>query len=89
MVCFLLFLFNKKNEMKATQKIIAGIGLVTVVGLIVYLVRRQKTKRINKQTAELMKEQVAEQGYETAHDILFPKKNKRERKVKYGPEFPS
>ncbi|MDP9230646.1 MAG: hypothetical protein M3O67_08245 [Bacteroidota bacterium] len=67
--------------MKATKKIIAGIGLVSVGGLIIYLVRRHKTNR--------MLEQIAEHGYETAHDILFPKKNKRGRKNQYGPVLPS
>jgi len=71
--------------MKATKKIIAGIGLVTAAGLIIYLIRRDKTNRRHEQVTR----RVAEQGYETAHDILFPKKNKRKQKYKYGPELPS
>jgi hypothetical protein len=67
--------------MKATKKIIAGIGLVAAVGLIIYLVHRRKTNR--------MDEKVAEHGYETASDILFPGKNKGGRKNKYGPVLPS
>ena len=63
----------------ATKKIIAGIGLVTLAGVVLYLRRRQKKNIINNLKAE----QVAEHGYETAHDILFPKKNKRLRKYKY------
>ncbi len=66
--------------MKATKKIIAGIGLITATGLIIYLVRRHKTNIMNEQKTK----QVAEHGYETAHDILFPKRNKGIRKNKYN-----
>lgn len=61
-----------------TNKILAGIGLATVVGLVIYLARRHKSNR--------MSEQVAEHGYETAHDILFPAK-RRGRKSPYGRAF--
>lgn len=62
----------------ATKKILVGISFATVVGLIVYMVRsHRKIKR--------MSEEVAEQGYETAQDILFPKRNKRGSKHVYGP----
>jgi hypothetical protein len=67
--------------MTAQKKLFAGIGIATMVGLIVYLVRQYKTYRIH--------EQVAEHGYETAHDILFPQKNKRGNKNQYGPVLPS
>ena len=64
--------------MKTTKKILVGLGFATVVGLIIYMVRQhRKVKR--------MSEEVAEQGYETAQDILFPKKNKSGGKHVYGP----
>ncbi len=66
--------------MKATKKIIAGIGLITVAGVIIYLRLRQRKNIVN----ELKAEQVAEHGYETAHDILFPKRNKRIKKYRYN-----
>ena len=72
--------------MKATKKIITGIGLISAVVLFIYTVRRrQKTNRIrmHAEAARL----VAEHGYETAHDILYPQKNKGIRKYKYGPEL--
>ena len=65
--------------MTATNKrILAGISLIAAAGIIIYLRRRYKENLIN----ELKAEQVSEHGYETAHDILFPKKSKRIRK--YG-----
>jgi hypothetical protein len=66
--------------MKATKKVIAGIGLITVAGIIIYLRLRHKKNIIN----ELKAEQVAEHGYETAHDVLFPKRNKRIKKYRYN-----
>jgi hypothetical protein len=67
--------------MTATNKrILAGIGLIAVAGIIIYLRRRSKENMIN----ELRAEQVSEHGYETAHDILFPKKNKRIRKYRHN-----
>jgi hypothetical protein len=68
--------------MKITNKILIGIGFATGVGLIIYLVRNRR--KINK-----MSQEVAEHGYETAQDILFPRKNKRGRKDIYGPVLPS
>ena len=63
------------------KQIIAGISLLTLAGLVIYLRRRHRINLIN----QLKAEQVSEQGYETAHDILFPQK-KRTRKYRYGRE---
>lgn len=67
--------------MTATQKrVIVGIGLITAAGIIIYLRRRYRKNIIN----ELKAEQVAEHGYETAHDILFPKKSRRIKRYRYN-----
>jgi hypothetical protein len=65
--------------MRAT-KIIAGIGLVSAAALLIYTVRR--VQKINRMRDNASK-RVAEQGYETAHDILFPIKSKRRRIIQY------
>ena len=53
--------------MKKTSKILVGVGLAAIAaGLIIYTVRRQRS---NQRHAR-----VADEGYETAHDILFPAK---------------
>lgn len=71
--------------MNATnKKIIAGISLLALAGFAIYLRNRHRTNIRN----ELKAEQVSEHGYETAHDILFPK-NKIGRRNKYGPVHPS
>ena len=55
------------------KRIIAGISLLALAGIILYVRRRHRANAVN----DLKAEQVAEHGYETAHDILFPKKDRR------------
>jgi hypothetical protein len=61
------------------KKIIAGISLLTLTGVIIYLWRRQRIHSVN----QLKAEQVAEEGYETAHDVLFPKRGRRVKRYRY------
>jgi hypothetical protein len=61
------------------KKIIAGISLLTLTGVIIYLWRRQRTHAVN----QLKAEQVAEEGYETAHDVLFPNRTRRIKRHRY------
>ena len=58
------------------KQILAGISLLGLAGLIIYFSRRHKANLIKHQMAE----QVAEHGYETAHDVLFPKKKRGTKK---------
>jgi hypothetical protein len=64
---------------KNTTKILIGIGIAAAAGFIIYAVRRQQS---NKRHAR-----VADEGYETAHDILYPQKKYKRKKVQYGPGF--
>lgn len=67
--------------MKKTSKILVGVGLAAVTaGLIIYAVRRQRTYQRHAR--------VADEGYETAHDILFPANRHKRKKVHYGPVLP-
>ncbi len=66
--------------MKTSKKIIYGAAAVAFTGLLVYVIRRSNT---NRRIAE-----VAEEGYETAADLLHPKTNKRFKKLHYGPVLP-
>ncbi len=67
--------------MKTSNKILLGVAAIAVAGLVVYAVKRKKTHR--------MLDQIAEEGYETAPDVLFPNKEKRDRKLQYGPVLPA
>ena len=58
--------------MKTSKKLALGISFAAFVGLVVYWVHNSKKNRE-------IREQVADQGYETAEDILFPRKNKRKK----------
>jgi hypothetical protein len=61
------------------KQIIAGISLLTFAGIVIYLTRRHRANVLR----QLKAEQVAEHGYETAHDILFPKQKRRIKKYRY------
>lgn len=66
--------------MKTSTKITGGLAAVVVVGIIIYKVRRRNTRT--------MLQAIAAEGYETAQDILYPKKGKRRGKLHYGPVLP-
>lgn len=66
--------------MKTSTKIIYGAAAIALTGLIVYAVRKGNTER--------RVTEVAEEGYETAADILHPKTNSRFKKLHYGPVLP-
>ncbi|MEP7107983.1 MAG: hypothetical protein ABI760_08370 [Ferruginibacter sp.] len=67
--------------MKLSQKIALGIAVVAAAGIVVYIERRRSnTKRkLN---------QIADEGYETAHDILFPDEEVQGRHLRFGPVIP-
>jgi len=75
----MLFVFYSVKKMNR-KRIIAGISLLALAGIILYVRRRHRANVVD----ELKAEQVAEHGYETAHDILFPKKNKRVKSHRYN-----
>ena len=66
--------------MKTSKKLIFGAAAIAFSSLLVYVTRRANTKR---RIAE-----VADQGYETAADLLHPKTNSRFKKIHYGPVLP-
>jgi hypothetical protein len=66
--------------MKSAIRLALGVAAVAVAGMVIYSIRRENTGR--------MLTQVADEGYETAHDILFPRKSKRGTNLKYGPVIP-
>ena len=66
--------------MKTSKKLIFGAAAIAFTGLLVYVTRRANTKR--------RKAEVADEGYETAADLLHPKTNRRFKKIHYGPVLP-
>jgi hypothetical protein len=66
--------------MKISTKTMLGIAAITAIGIALVL-GTKKSKKINL-------DQIADEGYETAHDILYPKQFGREKKLQYGPVLP-
>lgn len=66
--------------MKKSDKILTVVAIGILAGLAVYAARRYRERsRLN---------QVADEGYETAHDVLFPDRDRIGRKLHYGPVIP-
>ncbi len=63
--------------MKTRNKVLLGLAAAAIVGIVVYAIRKKNTKKMLKQ--------ISDEGYETAHDVLFPNKNKRDPRLQYGP----
>jgi hypothetical protein len=62
-------IFQRLNSMK-TKKILFGAGITLTVLLLIQIIKRKKAgKKLEKRLYV-----VAEEGYETAEDILFPRK---------------
>ena len=66
--------------MKKSDKILVAVAVGILAGLAVYAARRYKERS--------MLNQVADEGYETAHDILFPNREQIGRNLRYGPVLP-
>ncbi len=67
--------------MKTRNKIILATAIIAFTGLLVHVTSRHKK-------AKRMLTEIADEGYETAPDVLFPDKQKRSRNLKYGPVLP-
>lgn len=74
------FIFTKINTMKNTSKITLALAAVGTAALVIYVARCVNAKRM------LVK--VADEGYETAHDILYPGKGNRGKELRFGPIIP-
>lgn len=75
------FIFTKTYTMKNTSKIIVALTVAGVAAVAITLVRRMDTKRI------LAK--ISDEGYETAHDVLYPGKGSTGGHLRYGPILPA
>ncbi|RYG52462.1 MAG: hypothetical protein EOO01_06505 [Chitinophagaceae bacterium] len=66
--------------MKTTYTILAGIGALALVSAAVLIARGfNQGRRLSH---------VSNEGYETAHDILYPNKRNRKSSLHYGPVLP-
>ncbi len=67
--------------MKFKTKTILGLAALTAIALIVYLKQKEATK--------IKLAQLAEEEYETAHDIMYPNRYIRAKDLRYGPVLPN
>lgn len=65
---------------KLALGILAGAALVTAAAILM-------AKKSRSRTGEILRE-ISDEGYETAHDILYPGQNRREKNLRYGPVLP-
>lgn len=70
--------------MNRPLKVFMILGAVVAVAGIVHLCREQR-----KSTDEDRLDKVADEGYETAYDVLYPNRKFNRRKQHYGPVFRS
>ena len=84
MVCFLLNYLYKKRRMKLSNKLIIGLTLVAAAGVVVYF---SKSASKGSKTRRMLN-QIADEGYETAQDVLFPNKNIQDKNLHFGPVIP-
>ncbi|MGZ8558033.1 MAG: hypothetical protein ACXWWC_06870 [Chitinophagaceae bacterium] len=66
--------------MNGINKLLIGIGIAALAGYIIYAVRRDQS---NRKLAR-----IADEGYETANDILFPGTKPFRKRLHYGPVLP-
>lgn len=66
--------------MKKVTTIVLGLTAFALVGMVIYRKRSRNTG--------FMLSKVSDEGYETAHDVLFPKKSSRGKNLRYGPVLP-
>jgi hypothetical protein len=66
--------------MKITTKTLLGIACFSAL-CITFIWSAKKSKKVKL-------DQIAAEGYETAHDILYPKQFSSEKKLRYGPVLP-
>ena len=72
--------FCKRIRMTKNERILVSIGAIALTGLLIFSFRRAQTKK--------RLDHISDEGYETAHDVLYPKKRKG-YKTHYGPVLPS
>ncbi|MFT3979191.1 MAG: hypothetical protein QM687_01890 [Ferruginibacter sp.] len=65
--------------MKKSTKIMIGVAALAAAGVAAYMINQQRKR---KRSAH-----VADEGYETAHDVLYPHKS-ISPKLKFGPVLP-
>ncbi len=66
--------------MKKKDFLLAGLATITLAVVAAYTIRKVNIRRKLKKASD--------EGYETAHDILFPQKQIASKNLRFGPILP-
>lgn len=66
--------------MKTSTRLTLSLAAIGAAAIVIYVARQI--------SAQKMLVKVADEGYETAHDILYPNKNNSSNRMRYGPVLP-
>jgi hypothetical protein len=66
--------------MKKRDSLLLGVASVALVAFVVYASKKMNTQRKLRKASD--------EGYETAHDILYPSKTIAAKKLRFGPILP-
>ncbi|RYF89737.1 MAG: hypothetical protein EOO03_05270 [Chitinophagaceae bacterium] len=69
--------------MKISKTTLFTLLALTAVGVVVYIARQQQEEDCEGKLAH-----IADEGYETANDILYPNTGSRDKNLRYGPVLP-
>lgn len=69
--------------MKISSKTLLSLLAITAVGVVIYLSRKGPEEDTEGKLAH-----IADEGYETANDILYPNHPRTEKNLRYGPVLP-
>ena len=66
--------------MSKNEKIWLAAGAIAITGAMVLAYRRLNARKILRE--------VSDEGYETAHDVLYPRAHRATGRTHYGPVIP-
>ncbi len=69
--------------MKISKRTLLSLLAITAVGVVIYLSRTEKEEDCEGKLAH-----IADEGYETANDILYPNHARKAKNLRYGPVLP-
>ncbi len=75
-------LYQTKIKMRNGKKALIGITSVLAIGLAIYIIAKTKKDRMWERL-----DKIAEEGYETAADILYPQKDSWTKKYRTTDDY--
>lgn len=67
-----------KKKYSVIGLVLFGVAVTAIMGAVCESRKRRHHSRLSD---------VADEGYETAHDIIYPDSSRKSKKLRYGPVF--